>query len=206
MVIISEMGFPGIFASNPTEADRARIRIMRDQLPELARRDWIAGAILWCYQDYKSRRNLWPGQDEGYVEHGLVDENRQRKPSYQVWQELNASASIVADWTGAAAGAKPSGFKASITPKSERDLPYYPLRDYQLAWKILDQKGKRVAGSEQPLATFAAPVTVSGSLPPAAEGQSFTLVLTLLRPTGAVAAERRLDWSAAGPQRPGSTQ
>jgi len=206
MVIISEMGFPGIFASNPAEADRARIQIMRDQLPELARRDWIAGAILWCYQDYKSRRNLWPGQDEGYVEHGLVDENRQRKPSYQVWKDLNASASIVAEWVGSTGGTKPSGFKASVAPKSERELPYYPLRDYQLGWKILDQKGKRVAGAEQQLATFAEPVTLSGSLPPAAEGQSFTLVLTLLRPTGAVAAERKLDWSAPGGQRPGSTQ
>jgi beta-glucuronidase len=205
MVIISEMGFPGIFASNPAEADRARIRIMRDQLPELARRDWIAGAILWCYQDYKSRRNLWPGQDEGYVEHGLVDENRQRKPSYQVWKDLNASASLSAEWTDAT-GSKPGGFKASVTPRSERDLPYHPLRDYRLAWQILDQKGKLIAGSEQQLATFAAPVTVSGALPTTAEGQSFTLVLTLLRPTGAVAAERRLDWTAGGGPRTGSTQ
>ena len=52
-------------------------------LPRLAARDWIAGAILWCYQDYKSPRNLWPGETEGYVEHGLVDEARQRKPSYE---------------------------------------------------------------------------------------------------------------------------
>ena len=43
MVIISEFGFPGIFASNPLEADRARVKTMQDQMPELARRDWIAG-------------------------------------------------------------------------------------------------------------------------------------------------------------------
>ena len=53
-------------------------------MPEFARRDWIAGAILWCYQDYKSRRYFWPGQEEGYLEHGLVDEDRQRKPSYRL--------------------------------------------------------------------------------------------------------------------------
>jgi beta-glucuronidase len=198
MVIISEMGFAGIFASNPVEADRARVQIIREQLPELARRDWIAGAILWCYQDYKSRRNLWPGQEEGFVEHGLVDENRQRKPSYRVWKELNASASIVAEWVGAGDGARPSGFKATVTPKTERDLPYYAMRDYQLAWKIVDQKGKRVAGGEQQLATLTAAVPLSGTLPAAAAGQAFRLEVTLMRPSGSVAAEQALEWAAAG--------
>ena len=73
MVIISEFGFPGIFAKTPTEADATRVSILREQLPLLAKRDWIAGAILWCYQDYKSRRYFWPGQEQGYLEHGIVD-------------------------------------------------------------------------------------------------------------------------------------
>ena len=153
MVIISEMGFAGIFAKNPAEADRARVQIMREQFPELARRDWIAGAILWCYQDYKSPRNLWPGLTEGFVDHGVVDENRQRRPSYAVWKELNASASITAQWVGASGGKAPGGFSATVVPRSERDLPYYALRDYQLTWKILDEKGKRLAGAEQQLAS-----------------------------------------------------
>jgi beta-glucuronidase len=195
MVIISEFGFAGIFAKNPVEADRARIQIMRDQMPELAQRDWIAGAILWCYQDYKSRRNLWPGQEEGYVEHGLVDENRQRKPSYAVWQELNAAAGIVAQWVPAAGAGKPTGFTATVTPKSDRDLPYYPMTDYLLTWKILDEKGKRIAGAEQSLATFAAPLSLTGSVPAGSEGQTLTLVISVMRPTGAVAAERSLAWS-----------
>ena len=36
MVIISEFGFPGIFAKNPTEADAMRVSIMREQMPLLA--------------------------------------------------------------------------------------------------------------------------------------------------------------------------
>ena len=55
MVIISEFGLHGSFAPDEEEADRRRIKIIQEQVPELARRDWIAGAILWCYQDYKSR-------------------------------------------------------------------------------------------------------------------------------------------------------
>ena len=65
-----------------------RVSILREQMPLLAQRDWIAGAILWCYQDYKSRRYFWPGQEQGYLEHGIVDPDRQRKPSYFAWREL----------------------------------------------------------------------------------------------------------------------
>ena len=129
MVIISEFGFPGIFAPNPDAADRARIKIIEEQMPVLAARDWIAGTILWCYQDYKSRRNLWPGQMEGYVEHGVVDEWRQRKPSYEVWKEWAAPAKINLRWVN-----KPDSsvsFAATITPNTPQNIPYHPLRDYQ---------------------------------------------------------------------------
>jgi beta-glucuronidase len=193
MVIISEFGFPGIFASNPVEADRARVKTMQDQLPELARRDWIAGAILWCYQDYKSRRNLWPGQEEGYVEHGLVDENRQRKPSYQVWKDLNLPARIEARWNQPPGGA-PTDFTATVTPNTEQQLPFYPLHGYLLTWKLLDAKGKAVASGERPLAEFNAPQTISGPLPVNSEVQVARLVVTLLHPAGTVAAERTLEW------------
>jgi hypothetical protein len=171
MVIISEMGFAGIFASNPTEADRARIRIMREQLPVLASRDWIAGAILWCYQDYKSPRNLWPGETEGYVDHGLVDEERQRRPSYAVWKELNAPARIVAHWVGEGAGGSaggsanaPTGFAIQLTPNSERELPFYPLHDYRLSWVAADGNGKALARGERELPSVSEPLEVTGTL------------------------------------------
>ena len=193
MVIISEMGFPGIFAKNAVEADERRVRTMQDQMPELARRDWIAGAILWCYQDYKSRRNLWPGQEEGFVEHGVVDENRQRKPSYSVWKELNAAATIAAQWTTPAAGGAPSGFTATVTPKTERDLPYYPMHGYRLVWKLLDEKGKLLASGEERLAEFDSVQRLTGKVPGPLEARATRLVVTLFRPTGAVAAERTLE-------------
>jgi len=70
MVIIAEFGLAGFFEPEARKGDEHRIRIMRDQLSEFARRDWIAGAIFWCYQDYKSHRNLWPGLTKGYVDMG----------------------------------------------------------------------------------------------------------------------------------------
>ena len=162
-------------------------------MPVLAARDWIAGAILWCYQDYKSRRNLWPGQTEGYVEHGVVDEARQRKPSYAVWRELNAPAKIDVDWVGPAG----TGFIATVTPNSQNNLPYYPLHGYLLKWNVFDDKGKAVAGGKQPYEELTRAESVTGSLPADAGEHALHLKIALENPAGVVAAERVLDWPAS---------
>jgi hypothetical protein len=203
MTIISEFGLAGIFAKDPEDADRMRVRIISEQMPELARRDWIAGAILWCYQDYKSRRNLPSGRAEGYVEHGLVDENRQRKPSYYVWKQLNAPAAIEAHWDRLTTE-PPSSFTVTLKPNSVADLPFYPLRDYQLAWELSDQAGKLLAVGEQQVADLSDAQTVSGSVGPHPEAEMLKLHLTLLRPGGTIAAETSVDWGVnAVSQQPG---
>jgi Glycosyl hydrolases family 2, TIM barrel domain/Glycosyl hydrolases family 2/Glycosyl hydrolases family 2, sugar binding domain len=193
MAIVSEFGYPGFFAKNPSEADPERIKTLQEQMPLIAARDWIAGAILWCYQDYKSRRNLWPGQTEGYVEHGVVDEARQRKPSYGVWKEMNAPAKLDGSWVIAANSAV-TGFVGTVTPNSQESLPYYPLRDYLLVWSLFDEKGRAISGGNRKLAHLSRAEQVAGTLPPEAPGHSLHMIFTLLDPTGIVAAERALEW------------
>ena len=51
-VVISEYGYVGPFAPNAAEADRQRIANLHQQLDAFARRDFVAGAIFWIYQDY----------------------------------------------------------------------------------------------------------------------------------------------------------
>jgi beta-glucuronidase len=193
MVIVSEFGYPGLFAKSPAEADRLRVKTLKDQMPLMAARDWIAGAIQWCYQDYKSHRNLWPGQQEGYVEHGVVDEARQRKPSYEVWKELNAPAKLEAQWTLSANSI--SGISATVTPNTQESLPYYPLHDYSLVWSLYDDKGKLIASGTKQYANLTQPEQLNASLPSQAAGRSH-LIVTLLSPTGDVAAQRSLEWPA----------
>jgi beta-glucuronidase len=197
MVIISEFGMPGIFAKSPEEADPMRVDIIRKQMPELARRDWIGGAILWCYQDYKSRRTLRPGWDEGWVEHGLVDEFRQRKPSYYVWKELNAPASISAHW-GNGSGTVPSQFTATVTPNGSENLPYYALHDYRLVWQVSDGTGTLLATGEKAFHDLNGPQVISGELQAAQASGVLKLHVTLLRPENTVAAETSIDWHADG--------
>jgi hypothetical protein len=195
MVIISEFGYPGPFAGNPQQADQLRIQTIQQQLPILATRDWIAGAIMWCYQDYKSRRNLWPGQVEGFVDHGVVDEMRTHKPSFDVWRQLNGPATIEAHWVA-------PGFTATVTPNSERSLPYYPLHHYRLKWTLINEYGQPVASGERQFDTLAGPEQVSGAVAHDHSGGALRLMLTLLDSTGAVAAERQLEW----PEKPADPQ
>jgi beta-glucuronidase len=193
MVIISEFGLAGIFAKNPQDADSMRVNIIREQMPELARRDWIAGAILWCYQDYKSRRTLRPGWEEGYVEHGLVDEYRQRKPSYYAWKALNAPATMNAHWEETSAGT-PSRFTVTVTPNSIENLPYYPLHDYRLVWEISDETGNLLARGGQQFSDLQTARVISGAVDPPPNAEMLKLHLTLLRPESTVAAETSVDW------------
>jgi hypothetical protein len=192
MVIISEMGFAGIFAKDPASADLARVNILQEQMPLLAARDWIGGTILWCYQDYKSPRNLWPGGTEGYVEHGLVDEARQRKPSYYTWQQLTSTASIAVQWVNSGSQA-PAAFNIRVTANSERNLPFYSLRGYRLLWTLAGETGKPLRRGERALTELSEPVSVDETL--TAEGaHALRLSVMLLAPNGLAAADATLAW------------
>jgi len=189
-VIISEMGYPGIFAKTPAEADPTRVSILREQLPELAKRDWIAGAILWCYQDYKSRRYYWPGQEGGYLEHGIVDENRQRKPSYFAWKDLNEPARLEMNWTNKP-GVPFASFSVRLVPHDASQLPYIPLRDYKVAWQLTGAENRAFASGSKMVEGDAA--LMFGSNVPVPDPKTpYRLVVQLLRPDGTVAMERAL--------------
>jgi beta-glucuronidase len=205
MMIVSEFGLPGIFGKDAEDADRMRVRIIHEQLPELARRDWIAGAILWCYQDYKSRRNLRPGLEEGYVDHGVVDEYRQRRPSYYVWKEMNAPAAVDAQWKETWGG-EPTGFTVTITPNAPESLPSYPLYGYKLDWDVRDQNSELLATGEQELSDLSHIRIVEGNVPMTPGSSELRLHLMLLRPIGTVAAERTVPWPGSpAAERPANT-
>jgi beta-glucuronidase len=201
MVIISEFGLPGVFGKDAEDADRMRVKIIEDQIPELARRDWIAGAIFWCYQDYKSHRNLRPGLEEGYVDHGLVDEYRQRRPSYYVWKEMNSPATLGGRFEPSVDNA-PTTFTATVQANTMERLPSFPLRDYRLEWEVRDENNKVIASGAQALPDLAKAQTIAGKLQPPAQNSALRLHLTLLNPMGLIAAENNIDWrrSEAGSQ------
>jgi hypothetical protein len=193
MVLISEFGLAGPFAPDTQQADVERVRTIREQLAEFARHDFVAGAIFWCYQDYKSHRNLWPGETSGYVEMGLVDENRQRLPSYTVWKDETSPARLSVEWTKGSPFGPPTGFRATVTRRPPTELPAYDLRGYRLEWEARDHDGAVLSSGSQALPLVGAPASAFGSWP-ATASREVRLSVRLVRPTGFVAAETSERW------------
>jgi hypothetical protein len=129
---------------------------------------------------------------EGYVEHGVVDEARQRKPSYRVWKKLTEPARITVHWVSPPDRA-PTGFALLVTPNSERSLPFYPLHDYRLNWSVVDETGKSLGGGERRFVELIDAVPVTGALQPS-EGHALRLNVELQSPTGLPVADEVLEW------------
>jgi hypothetical protein len=193
MIVVSEFGAAGIFAPDKPRADELRSRITRDQVALFSKYDFIGGLVFWCYQDYKSHRNLRPGEDQGFVEMGVVDEDRQRRPSYFLWRELNAPATIGVDWNPITTYTPPAGFRATIGRRGEGEIPSYNLRGYRLVWDAWDDDDRRVGGGEQTLPEIGPAHTVEASWQPPTT-KSMKLRLRLYRPTGFLALEETLLW------------
>jgi len=192
MVVISEFGLAGLFAPDTQQADRMRVEILESQLAEFAKHDFVAGAIFWCYQDYKSHRNLWPGLTTDWVEMGLVDENRQRLPSYAAWKERTSPARVGVAWTRGVFG-PPTGFRATVERRPPTELPSHDLRGYRLEWEARDDDRTLLASGSTALPVIGSPATVEGTWP-ATSSRELTLTVRVLRPTGFVAAERAERW------------
>jgi beta-glucuronidase len=193
MVVISEFGLAGPFAPDSGQADALRAATIRSQLAEFARHDFVAGAVFWCYQDYRSHRNLWPGETTGWVEMGLVDEDRQRRPSYEVWREETSPARVSIEWRRDSPFAPPSGFLATVARRPPSELPSYELRGYVYEWEARDHTGALLARGEGELPTIGPPATLEGSWP-ASSSRELRLSVRVLRPTGFVAAAGSERW------------
>ena len=191
MVIISEFGAAGFFAPETEGGDRIRSQIIRDQMKVFGKYDWIGGAIFWCYQDYKSHRNLWPGQREGYVEMGVVDENRQRRPSYSVWKEENAPARLTLEWK--AGSPVPTGFHATVSRRGAGEIPSFELRGYRFVWELRDADGQTIGKGDVALQNIGPPQIVDASWK-SSDNRALQLNTRLVRPTGFIAAEKKLLW------------
>jgi len=195
MVIISEFGVAGIFAKDKIEGDILRRKILAGHLELFRKYDFIGGAILWCYQDYRSHRNLRPGETMGLVEMGIVDENRQRYPSYELWKKLNSPAAVKLSFQYPELWHPPAGFKATIARQPESWLPSYALHGYKAAWVVLDQSRTVIAAGEKALPEIgdAQQIEIPFAAPNATVLQ---LSFRLIRPTGYTASEETLDWSS----------
>jgi beta-glucuronidase len=193
MIVISEFGVAGIFAKDKVEGDALRRKIIREHLDLFRQYDFIGGAILWCYQDYRSHRNLRPGETAGYVEMGVVDENRQRYPSFDLWKEENSPAQVQLRFLYASGA--PAGLSATVSRRAENDLPSYPLHGYRAVWEVRDDQRNLIANGSRAFGDIGSPRHIE--VPFKAPGaKALHLTFKLVRFTGFTAYEQSVDWSA----------
>ncbi len=193
MLIVSEYGYPGPFSRNPDEADRQRVSNLRQQLDAFAKRDFVGGAIFWTYQDYKSPRNLWAGETEGYVEHGVVDEDRQRKPSYFAYRDRTAPLTVELGWVNSDQGL--TGFKAVLRRNPITQIPSYPLAGYRAEWRMSDRDGVHLGEGTQVLSDLDKPFTLNGAWPVPGDLKEATLRLRVIGPDGTLVLEQQLPYN-----------
>jgi hypothetical protein len=193
MVIVSEFGYLGLFGPDPATTDRLRIETMHDQMAVFAQFDWVGGALFWCYQDIQSHRNLWPGYTAGAMDMGVVDPNRQRRPSYEYWRELNCPVHVNLLWDCSTNYPyAPLGFTAGITRRDLSELPSYPIRGYRVAWEAHNELGD-VLGTGEQVVDDPSSIEVSGKWD-WKNARGIDLTLKVYRPTGFSAYEKLLTW------------
>ena len=181
-IVISEYGYcectPGF-----SGGDVRRIEVLRNHTAAFRARDYVAGAIFFCYNDYRTHLG-----DKGIGVlrqrvHGVVDLYGARKPSFEA---LRREASPVRDLQ-----LKMEEGSLTATVVTQTGLPAYTLTGYRLRWIAYSAADIPMEQAEAPL-------------PPLAPGQGAKVKLDIqeknaarvrvdvMRPTGFSAAAA--DW------------
>jgi beta-glucuronidase len=122
-IVISEYGYCACTPDRP-EGDATRISILLDHDKVFRQRDYVAGLIFFCYNDYRTHlSDLGEGEMRQRV-HGVVDVYGAHKPSYEVLR-VESSPLEAFDVSGGAAGLR-------VQLKTRTAPPAYALRGYTL--------------------------------------------------------------------------
>jgi len=122
-VVISEYGYCACTEDRP-EGDGHRVDILRSHDAVIRSKDYVGGAIFFCYNDYRTHvGDRGVGALKQRV-HGVVDVYGHPKPSYEV---LRVESSPVESLS---VENQLNAFRLLV--RTRRDLPMYALRGYRL--------------------------------------------------------------------------
>jgi len=126
-VVVSEYGYCEC-APDRLGGDARRIEILRDHTSVYREFDCVAGAIFFCYNDYRTHIG---DKGLGVLKqrvHGVVDLYGDRKPSFEA---LRLESSPVEELR---LGAEGGTLKATL--RTRKTLPAYSLEGYSLRWIV----------------------------------------------------------------------
>lgn len=181
-LVISEYGYCACTPERP-EGDDARIRILLEQDRVFRERDYIAGLIFFCYNDYRTHvGDRGVGALRQRV-HGVVDLYGARKPSYE---RLRTESSPIESFTAVGTAAE-----LKVELKTHGAIPAYTLRGYKLRAVAYGFGDIPVERFEAPLPDLAPGQQASVSVK-LAESRPVRIALDVLRPAGS--SVRTLIW------------
>lgn len=169
--------------SDSDAADAVRRQLIGEQLEIFRSKPFVAGAIFWTYQDYRTRSNFIMG---------LVDADRNRRGSWEVLREEYSPVLIDSfSLSPQADGKRTAAVALHTRGPVEVDMPAYTLRNYSIHWALTSPEGGTTfSQGDVSLPTLAPASQWSGGFEFSVPAQEYLIKVTIIRPTGYTVIER----------------
>ena len=163
--------------STSEEADVVRRQLITEQLVIFRSKPFIAGAIFWTYQDYRTRSNFIMG---------LVDYNRNRRGSWELLRQEYAPALIESiNFKSDKNGQRLATVLLRTRGPIDVDMPVYTLRGYSLHWQVTSPDHTQIfSEGDVPLPTLAPASEWTGEIEIPIPAEEYIVVVSIMRPTG----------------------
>jgi len=182
-IVVSEYGYCACTPDRP-EGDEQRMETLRSHDAAFRSKDFVAGAIFFCYNDYRTHMG---DRGVGVLQqrvHGGVDVYGARKPSYELLRaECSPIESLMVEH---------QQNKFQILIRTRRDLPAHTLRGYKLRGLFFGEGNIPVERQEVNLPDSAPGSEIKVELEFSQSVGPTHLELDVLRPTSFSA--HFLDW------------
>jgi beta-glucuronidase len=167
-VVVSEYGYCACTPDRP-EDDEKRIEILRSHTAAIRSKNFVGGAIFFCYNDYRTQAgDRGVGALQQRV-HGVVDLYGAQKPSYELLRRESSPIEALAVQRQLNGSQALTQVLIQVVIKVRRDLPAYTLRGYKLQGLFFGQGNVPVERLEV-------------DLPDAAPGSETNLELVFTQP------------------------
>jgi beta-glucuronidase len=172
--------------SDSEAADIIRCQLIVDQMEIFRSKPFIAGAIFWTYQDYRTRSNFVMG---------LVDSHRNKRGSWSLLRDEYSPALIdMVILSPMVDGRQTLTVRFHTRGPIEVDMPAYTLFGYTLNWVVTSPDGRSIfSEGDAALPTLPPGSQWSGEIQLSVPEDDYIVTVSISRPTDFPVTERSLD-------------
>ncbi|MGZ6346526.1 MAG: glycoside hydrolase family 2 protein, partial [Anaerolineales bacterium] len=177
---------PDATPSDSVAADVIRQELITEQMAIYRSRPFVAGAIFWTYQDYRTPSNFVMG---------LVDSQRNRRGSWEVLRDEYSPVLIDSLTLLPAANYLHTAIVTLHTRGPiDVDMPAYTLRGYTLHWEVTSPDGSaKFSEGNVSLPNLVPSSQWSGKMILTISAKDYIVTVSVIRPTGFSATEHSYD-------------